>query len=153
MAKVFDDAKKGDITAFSKLYGDVCERIYYVAYYSLANSGEAVSAVTEAARCAYENAESCESERELKELMLKKTCEQIVNRFREYKKTTPAYEPFPSFIRSQMLRLTDAERLSVMVWAVYGYEVEKISSLTGLAMDVVAKKLESGQNKLAESLQ
>ena len=153
MAKVFDDAKKGDITAFSKLYGDVCERIYYVAYYSLANSGEAISAVTEAARCAYENAGNCESERELKELMLKKTCEQIVNRFREYKKTAPAYEPFPSFIRSQMQRLTDAERLSVMVWAVYGYEVEKISSLTGLAIDVVAKKLESGQNKLAESLQ
>lgn len=152
MAKVFDDAKKGDVTAFSKIYGDVCERIYYVAYYSLASSEEAVKAVTEAARYAYENAEDCESERELKELMLKKTCEQIVNRFREYRKVSPPYEPFPSFIRSQMLRLTDAERLSVMVWAVYGYEVEKISAITGLALDVVAKKLESGQTKLAANL-
>ena len=152
MAKVFDDAKKGDITAFSKIYGEVCERIYYVAYYSLASSEEAVKAVTEAARFAYDNAERCKSENELKELMLKKTCKLIVARFREYRKTPPTYEPFPSFIRSQMMRLTDAERLTVMVWSVFGCEAEKISAFTGLAIEVVAKKLESGQAKLTASL-
>lgn len=152
MAKAFEDAKKGDITAFSKLYSDVCEKIYHVAYYSLASSEEAVKAVTEAAGYAYENAEGCRDENELKELMLKKTCEQIVTRFREYRKSPPKFEPFPSFIRAQMLRLTDAERLSVMVWSVFGYEAERISAMTGLAADIVAKKLESGQTKLSESL-
>lgn len=152
MRYVFEDVKKGDITAFSKLYGEICEKIYYVAYYSLANQKEAVAAVTEAARCGYENADSCRNAVELNELMLKKTCEQIVARFREYRKSAPSYDPFPSFIKSQMTHLTDAERLSVMVWSVFGYEVEKISSITGLALDVVAKKLESGQAKLSAKL-
>ena len=152
MRYVFEDVKKGDIAAFSKLYGDVCEKIYHVAYYSLANQKEAVAAVTEAARYAYDHAESCKSSAELKELMLKKTCERIVARFREYRKSAPSYDPFPSFIKTQMTRLTDAERLSVMVWSVFGYEVEKISSITGLAQDVVAKKLVSGQEKLSAKL-
>lgn len=152
MIKDFEDTKRGDITAFSKIYGSVCERIYYVAYYSLASSEEAAKAVTEAARYAYDNAEDCRSEGELKELMLKKTCQLVVSRFREYKKSSPPYEPFPSFIRSQMLRLTDAERLTVMVWSVFDCEAEKISALTGLALDVVMKKLESGQTKLSASL-
>ena len=152
MSVSFDDVKKGDITAFSKVYGDVCEKIYHVAYYSLANQKEAMAAVTEAARYAYENAESCKNAEELKELMLKKTCEQIVACFREYRKTAPLYDPFPSFIKSQMTRLTDAERLSVMVWSVFGYDVERISSITGLALDVVAKKLKSGQAKLDAKL-
>ncbi|MCH5200067.1 MAG: hypothetical protein J1F60_03820 [Oscillospiraceae bacterium] len=152
MSRIFDEAKRGDITAFSKIYGSVCEKIYYVAYYSLASSEEAAKAVTEAAHYAYDNAESCTDESQLKELMLKKTCELVVSRFREYKKSSPTYEPFPSFIRSQMLRLTDAERLTVMVWSVFDREAEEISALTGLALDVVTKKLESGQNKLIASL-
>ena len=152
MTSVFTDAKNGDISAFSKLYGAVCKKVYYVAFYSLANSGEAVAAVTEAARIAYENAENCRDDEELKELILKKTCEQIVARFREYRKITPKYDPNPSFIKAQMLRLTDAERLSVMVWSVFGYEEKKISSITGLALDVVTKKLVSGQEKLRVKL-
>ena len=142
----------GDISAFSKLYGEIYKKIYYLAYYSLANSQEAVTAVTNAVRYAYENAESCSSEEELKELILKKTCEQIVARFREYRKTPPPYEQYPSYIKAQLTRLTDAERLSVIVWAVFGYEADKISSLTGLALDIVAKKLESGQTKLSAKL-
>ena len=149
MKIVFEDIKNGDITAFSRLYGDVCEKIYLVAYYSLANEKEAVAAVTAAARYAYDNAERCKNAEELKELMLKKTCEQIVARFREYKKSAPAYDPFQPYIKTQMTRLTDAERLSVMVWSVFGYEVEKISAVTGLALDIVVKKLKSGQTKLS----
>ena len=152
MANAFEDVRNGDITAFSKLYGDICKKIYHVAYYSLASSQEAVAAVTEAARYGYDHAESCRSEGELYELMLRKTCEQIVNRFRDYRKSPPTHDQNPSFIKAQMLRLTDAERLSVMVWSVFGYEVEKISSITGLALDVVTKKLVSGQAKLSANL-
>ena len=152
MKIAFDDIKRGDITAFAKLYGEVCEKIYKVAYYSLANEQEAVEAVANAARSAYENAANCKNAEELKELMLKKTCANIVARFRVYRKSAPTYDPFPPFIKTQMIRLTDAERLSVMVWSVFGYEEEKISSITGLALDVVAKKLVSGQTKLSAKL-
>ena len=148
MSKLFEEAKKGDVTAFSQIYGDVCEKIYRVAYYSLAGTEEAVKTVTEAARLAYGGAGSCKNENELKELLLKKTCELIVTRFREYKKSPPTYESSPSFIKSQLMRLTDAERLSVIVWSIFDCDAGKISSLTGLANDVVAKKLKSGQSKL-----
>ena len=148
----FEDVKKGDIAAFSKLYGDICEKIYHVAYYSLATSEEAVAAVKVAAQYTYENARSCRNEGELCELMLRKLCEQIVIRFRDYRKSPPLKEQNPSYIKSLMLRLTDAERLSIMVWSVFDYEVGKISSVTGLASDVVAKKLRSGQAKLSANL-
>ena len=145
-------AINGDITEFTKLYGEIYKKIYCVAYYSLANSKEAVDAVTNAARYAYENAESCGSEDELRELILKKTCEQIVARFRDYRKTAPSYEQYPSYIKAQLTRLTDAERLSVTMWAVFGCDADKISSLTGLALDIVTKKLQSGQTKLSAKL-
>ena len=152
MANTFEDVKNGDIAAFSKLYGNISEKIYRVAYYSLITPGEAVAAVKVAARYAYENAGSCRNKGELEELMLRKLCEQIVIRFREYRKSPPSNEQSPSRIKALMLRLTDAERLSVMVWSVFDYDVGKISSVTGLASEVVTKKLESGQNKLSANL-
>lgn len=152
MANTFEDVKNGDIAAFSKLYSDICKKIYHVAYYSLATSEEAIAAVKVAARYTYENAGSCRNQGELSELMLRKTCEQIVLRFRDYRKTPPQNEQSPSYIKALMLRLTDAERLSVTVWSVFNYEVEKISSVTGIASEIVAKKLESGQAKLSANL-
>ena len=152
MASAFEDIQKGDISAFSKLYGNICEKIYHVAYYSLATSEEAVAAVRVAARYAYDNARSCRNEGELCELMLRKLCEQIVIRFRDYRKSPPSMEQNPSYIKSLMLRLTDAERLSIMVWSVFDYEVGKIASVTGLASEIVTKKLESGQAKLSANL-
>lgn len=153
MPITYEKILTGDLTEFSKLYSDVFEKIYHVAYYSLANEREAITAVTEAARWAYDNAESCKNAEELKELMLKKTCERIVACFREYRKTAPTYDPFQPYLKTQMIRLTDAERLSVIMWAVFGYEADKISALTGLAQDIVAKKLESGQTKISAKLQ
>ena len=152
MKIAFEDVRNGDITAFSKVYGDICDKIYHVAFFSLATEKEALETVKEAVRYSYENASSCKNADELKVLMLKKTCEYIVARFREYRKSTPSYDPFQTYIKEQMTRLTDAERLSVAVWAVYGYEVEEISYITGLALDVVAKKLKSGQEKLSAKL-
>ena len=152
MANVFENVKKGDIAAFSRLYGDICEKIYCVAYYSLATSEEAIAAVKIAARYAYENAGSCRDERELWELMLRKTCEQIVLRFREYRKSPPSSDQNPSYIKTTMMRLTDAERLSLMLWALFDYGAEKISSVTGISSEVVTKKLQSGQTKLNANL-
>ena len=51
-----------------------------------------------------------------------------------------------------MLKLTDAERLSVTIWAVFGYDEETIAEVTGLSQAIVVKKLESGKAKLAEKV-
>lgn len=152
MSVDFADIQNGDITAFTKLYDDIHKKLYYVAYYCLATSADAVRVISSAARYAYDNTGSCKSEAELSDLLLKKVCEQIVSRFRDYRNFPPQYERNPSFIKAQMARLTDAERLSVTVWAAFGYDAAKISSVTGLSPDVVGKKLESGQAKLNAKL-
>lgn len=152
MSADFADLQNGDITAFTKLYGDIHKKLYYVAYYSLAGSAEAVRVISSAARYAYDNTASCKNETELGDLLLKKTCEQIIARFREYRSSPPQYERNPSFIKAQMSRLTDAERLSVTIWSAFGYNADKISAVTGLSPDLVEKKLESGQEKLKAKL-
>lgn len=145
-------AINGDMTAFSKLYADNFKNLYYVAYHSLANTDEAVEAVKIAVNHAYEEIEGCKTEAELSRLMLKKLCAVIISRYREYRKTPPGIESNPPYIKAQMSRLTDAEKLSVSIWAVYGITSEEIAKLTGIAADVVAKKLESGKNRIASKL-
>ncbi len=51
-----------------------------------------------------------------------------------------------------MQRLTDAEKLAVTYSALFNIDEGEISEITGLAEDVVKKKLESGQKKLFAKL-
>lgn len=145
-------AINGDMTAFSRLYADNYKNLYYVAYHSLANTDEAVEAVKTASDQAYAEIESCKTEEEFGRLMLKKLCNRIILRYREYRKTSPGIESNPPYIKAQMSKLTDAEKLSVSIWSVYGIGSAEISELTGIAEDVVVKKLESGKNRIASKL-
>lgn len=146
------DAANGDLNAFAQLYSADYKKIYYIAYYSLANPEEAAEAVITAVRLAYATIGGCKSREDFTVLILRKTCEQIITKYREYRKTPPHYENKPSYIKSQMLKLTDAERLSVTIWAVFGYDEETIAEVTGLSQAIVVKKLESGKAKLAEKV-
>lgn len=145
-------AINGDMTAFARLYADNYKKMYYVAYHSLANTDEAVEAVKIASDQAYAEIGSCKTEEELGRLMLKKLCGRIILRYREYRKTSPGIESNPPYIKAQMSKLTDAEKLSVSIWSVYGINSAGISELTGIAADVVEKKLESGKNRIASKL-
>lgn len=152
MSETLTLAINGDMTAFSRLYADNYKKMYYVAYHSLANTDEAVEAVKLASDQAYSEIESCKTEEQFSRLMLKKLCDRVISRYREYRKSAPGIESNPPYIKAQMSRLTDAERLSVAIWSVYGFGSGEIAELTGLAKDVVAKKLESGKNKIASKL-
>ncbi len=145
-------AINGDMTAFSKLYANNYKKIYIVAYHSLANEKEAVESVKYAADQAYEEIGSCKSESDFSSLFLKKLCEKIIACFREYRKSAPTPEAQPTYIKAHMSRLTDAERLSVAIWTVYGLNPGDIAKLTGLAADVVKNKLESGKTKIESKL-
>lgn len=146
------NAASGDLDAFAQLYSADYKKIYYVAYYSLANSEEAKEAIVTAVRLAYATVGGCKSLEDFNILILRKTCEQIITKYREYRKNPPVYESRPGYIKSQMLKLTDAERLSVVIWAVFGYDEDTIAEVTGLSQAIVVKKLESGKAKLAEKI-
>ncbi len=146
------NAAQGDLEAFAQLYSADYKKIYYIAYYSLAGREEAVDSIIAAVRLAYATVGGCKSLEDFNQLILRKTCEQIITRYREYRKNPPVYDQKPSYIKSQMLKLTDAERLTVAIWAVFGYNEEKIASITGLSQAIVIKKLESGKAKLAEKI-
>lgn len=146
------DAAGGDLSAFAQLYSADYKKIYYIAYYSLANGDEATEAVIAAVRLAYATIGGCKSLEDFNILILRKTCEQIIAKYREYRKNPPKYESKPSYIKSQMLKLTDAERLSVSIWTAFGCDEDTIAEVTGLSRAIVVKKLESGKAKLAEKI-
>lgn len=152
MSKVFENARNGDIDAFAEIYSEIYTRLYYLAYHSLANVGEAVNAVKTAAREAYSNIRSCKSEEEFNGLLLKKLCEQIIRQYREYRKKQPEYEKNPTYIKSIMRKLTDAERFSTAMWALFGFGPKEISKFSGLSESVVEAKLKSARVKLEAQL-
>ena len=152
MSDTFNQALNGDISAFAELYAENYKDMYHVAYHSLANVSEATDAVKFAARDAYGDIRRCSSKDEFKLLMVKKLCDRIIGRFKEYRKNTPQYEVNSPYIKAQMKKLTDAERFSVALWAVYGINAKEIAKLSGLAEDVVSVKLKSGQAKLEPKL-
>ncbi|MCM1054956.1 MAG: hypothetical protein NC394_05455 [Bacteroides sp.] len=148
MSAAFKNAQNGDTEAFAEIYSEIYTKLYCLAYHSLANEQEAVNAVKTATRDAYSDIRSCRSEGELNGLMLKKLCEQIILRYREYRKTPPKYETDPPYIKAQMRKLTDAERFSVAMWALFGFGAKEISKFSGLSETVVENKLKSARLKL-----
>ena len=153
MSKVFINAQNGDIDAFAEIYSEIYTKLYYLAYHSLANVQEAVSAVKTAANEAYSNIRSCSTEEEFNGLLLKKLCEQIIKHYREYRKQQPEYEKNPTYIKSVMRKLTDAERFSAALWVLFGFTPKEISRFSGLSESVVEAKLKSAKAKLGTLLE
>lgn len=153
MFKVFVNAQNGDIDAFAEIYSEIYTRLYYLAYHSLANTEESVNAVKTAAKEAYSNIRKCRSKEEFNGLLLKKLCEQIIRQYREYRKKQPEYDKNPTYIKSVMRKLTDAERFSAAMWALFGFGPKEISRFSGLSETVVEAKLRSAKAKLEAQLQ
>ena len=152
MSDIYINAQNGDINAFAKIYSKIYTNLYYLAYYSLANQEEAVDAVKNASYKAYSMIRDCDDEEEFNGLLLKKLCEQIIKKFREYGKVQPEHEKKPSYIKFVMRRLTDAERISAALWAIFGLDVKEISMFSGISEKVVTEKLNSAMQKLETSL-
>ncbi len=152
MSDTYKNAQNGDIDAFAEIYSKMYTKLYYLAYHSLANREEAVNAVKTASNKAYSLIRGCAAEEEFNGLLLKKLCEQIIRHYREYRKVQPEYEKKPTYIKSVMQKLTDAERFSIAIWAIFGLDPKEISMFSGLSETVVAAKLRSAVQKLEARL-
>ena len=152
MSDVITQAAQGDINAFAEAYKGVYKKMYCGAYYTLATEQEAVEAVKTAADKTFAEMSACKNEKDFETLFLKKLSEQIIKGYRGYKSTPPNNSGGVTYIKGLMRRLTDAERLAVAFNALFDLSPKEISKITGLAEDVVEKKLESGKKKLIPRL-
>ncbi|MDE6726283.1 MAG: hypothetical protein K2J79_11855 [Ruminiclostridium sp.] len=152
MSDVITQAAQGDINAFAEAYKGIYKKMYCGAYYTLATENEAVESVKIAADKTFAEMSACKNQKDFETLFLKKLSEQIIKCYREYRKNPPDNSADVSYIKGLMRRLTDAERLAVTFNVLFDISPKEISKVTGLAEDVVAKKLESGRNKLALKL-
>lgn len=152
MSDIIMQAAKGDINAFATAYKSVYKKMYCGAYYTLATKSEATEAVKTAADKTFAEMSQCKDQRDFEMLFIKKLSEIIIIRFREYRKEAPGSDDNIPYIKGLMKRLTDAERLAVTFNTLFDISPKEISKITGLAEDVVNKKLESGTKKLAPKL-
>ena len=152
MSDSIAQAAGGDITAFAALYEKVYKKMYCAAYYTLVSEGEAIEAVKSAANNTFSEMSSCKNQRDFEALFLKKLSDRIIKYFRTYRNNSPVNEGKTNYIKAQMQRLTDAEKLAVTYNALFNIDEGEISEITGLAEDVVKRKLESGQKKLFAKL-
>lgn len=152
MSDIIMQAAKGDISAFATAYKSVYKKMYCGAYYTLATKAEATEAVKTAADKTFAEMSACKDQRDFEMLFLKKLSDQIIAHYREYRKEAPVGDDNVPYIKGLMKRLTDAERLAVTFNVLFDISPREISNITGLAEDVVTKKLESGRKKLAPKL-
>lgn len=152
MSDVILQAAGGDVSAFAAAYKSVYKKMYCGAYYTLATKDEAIEAVKTAADKTFADMSPCKNQEDFEMLFLKRLSDQILLRYRQYRKEPPADDDKVPYIKGLMKRLTDAERLAVTFNALFDISPKEISEITGLAEDVVGKKLESGRKKLEPKL-
>lgn len=143
-------AANGDFEAFRQLYAMVYKELYDIAFLSLGDAESAKKALAAAAEACFGSCGECKNEVAFKAYFVRNLCEQIITAFRDRRKSG-APEPTPDDETGRrLMKLTEAERISVVVFAVCGYNERQISIVTGLRADAVAQKLESAKEKLAQ---
>ena len=150
-------AANGDMKAFSKLYETIYREMYYTAYYSLDNDGDAVRVVTETVRSAFKCIGKLHSEQAFRLYMMKTLCNKIKICFKEYaaEGTVICYDKSrlrPNEdgvdIKQEFNRLPDIERLIAVLYIGGRFLFDEISQFTGLSVSAAKKKLERAMDTL-----
>ncbi len=141
----------GDMKSFSRLYETIYREMYYAAYYSLANDGDAVRVITETVREGFGNIGRLHTEQSFRLYMMKTLCTKIRSCFRDYTEdgTVISYDAFrlhPNAdgvdIKQEFNRLSDTERLVASLYVGGRFRCEEIAQFTGLSSANVKRKLD-----------
>ena len=142
-------AAKGDASAALLLYTHFYKELYYIAFLSLGEENAAVSAVKTAAEICLSSCGECRNEASFRAYFIRILCEQIISAFRSQRKSGFVYIEEGNQIKDSLMKLTEAERLSVIVYSLCDYNERQISIVTGLKPEAVETKLQSAKNKLS----
>lgn len=143
----------GDKEAFAELYAPIYKQLYYIAYFSLGNEDDAKKTLTRAAQTCFENCADCKSRETFKAYFIRLLCDGIVSDFKASRKN--GRKPVVEFDSSneagrRLLTLTEAERLTFVIWCFTNYSEHQLSIVTGLREEMAEQKLRSAKDKMLD---
>lgn len=151
-------AVSGDCEAFSRIYAEVYEELYHIAFYSLRNMHDASDAVSETVLDAFSSIKKLKDENAFRSWIFKILAAKIKRKQSEYYKNNDIsdYEntlketfDFEQFeIAEALYDISDDERLILSLSVLEGYTSREISQICGMKDATVRSKLSRTKEKL-----
>lgn len=151
----FAKAQKGDKNCFAELYSFIYKEIFFTAYFSI-KPADVENAVKTAAADLMKTLDKCD-EQSFYPRAAKLLCMRIIPLFKHYRETGEkitydilSVNPDENGIdlKQEMNRLTDLERLALILWAEFGFPMDVLSVVSGQKENVITAKLESAKEKI-----
>lgn len=144
---------QGDKSAFAEIYAPIYKQLYYIAYFSLGNADDAKKTLKRAAQTCFQKCADCKSKETFKAYFIRLLCDGIVSDFKACRKSgrKPVLELDTSTQTGQKFAsLTEAERLTFVIWCFTNYSEHQLSIVTGLKEEVAEQKLKSAKSKMLD---
>jgi len=137
-------AANGNAAAFSRLYSAIYREMYYTAYYSLANEGDAVEVITATYRDGFSAVGKLKNADAFRAFMMKTLCARIKEKFKEYSETSPDVpEKADGYdVKYEFGLLTDGDRLVGSMYIGGKFRAEEIAAFTGYGSASVKSSIE-----------
>ena len=151
----FAKAQKGDKNCFAELYSFIYKEIFFTAYFSI-KPADVENAVKTAAADLMRTLDKCD-EQSFYPRAAKLLCMRIIPLFKRYREAGEkitydilSVNPDENGIdlKQEMNRLTDLERLALILWAEFDFPMDVLSVVSGQKENVITAKLESAKEKI-----
>lgn len=133
-------AADGDAKAFSKLYELIYRKMYYTAFYTLADEEDAVEAVIGAARDGFNSISKLKTEEAFEVFMMKTLCTRIKTRCKEYDSKFRPDGDQPR-VKRMLFKLNYIDRLLMVLYVCVQLKTPAIAAYTGMMKGSVRKRL------------
>ncbi len=154
-SECFASAKNGNKNSFAELYSFIYKEIFFTAYFSI-KPADVETAVKSAAAELMSSLEKCDEQTFLSRAA-KLLCMRIIPLFKHYREagekiTYDVTEAAPDEngidLKQEMNKLTDLERLALILWTEFCFPPDVLSVVSGQKENIITAKLASAQEKI-----
>lgn len=154
-SECFASAKKGNKNSFAELYSFIYKEIFFTAYFSI-KPADVETAVKSAAAELMSSLEKCD-EQTFSSRAAKLLCMKIIPLFKHYREagekitydiTDAAPDENGIDLKQEMNKLTDLERLALILWTEFCFPPDVLSVVSGQKENIITAKLASAQEKI-----
>lgn len=154
-SECFASAKKGNKNSFAELYSFIYKEIFFTAYFSI-KPADVETAVKSAAAELMSSLEKCD-EQTFSSRAAKLLCMRIIPLFKHYREagekiaydiTDAAPDENGIDLKQEMNKLTDLERLALILWTEFCFPPDVLSVVSGQKENIITAKLASAQEKI-----
>ena len=145
-----ETAKAGEKRAYGMLCNLSADKLYGIAFLSLADSADSEAAVSKAFEDGFGGINRINDENHLCAWLSRELTKHIVAKLKEYRAEEKSVKSDGSHEKDIFCRLGDLDRLVAALGLGFGYSVKEITVITGLKEETVERKTRDSHKKLGK---